>query len=51
MAPRKALALTDRPISAISAAAWTAVPRMSAPELGAGRRARRALGVPAGWAG
>ena len=51
-APRIARAPIDRPISASSAAAWTAVPTMSAPLGGAGRRVRRGpAGVPSGCAG
>jgi hypothetical protein len=48
---RIARALTERPISASSAAAWTAVPSTSAPVEGTGLRVRGVVGVPAGWAG
>jgi hypothetical protein len=41
------------PISASSPTAWTAVPMISMPLVGAGLRfaARRAAGIPRGWAG
>jgi hypothetical protein len=48
---RSARALTDKPISASSAAAWTAVPMMSAPVAGTGLRGCGVGGVPAGWGG
>jgi hypothetical protein len=48
---RSARALTVSPISASSAAAWTAVLTMSAPVAGAGLRERGFGGVPAGWGG
>ena len=50
-APRTARAVTDRPISASSAAAWTAVPTMSVPRAGTGLRREGRLGVPGGCAG
>ena len=46
-----ARALAVRPISASSAAACTAVPRISVPDGGAGARERGDAGPPAGWAG
>jgi hypothetical protein len=48
---RTARALTDRPISASSAAAWTAVPSRSVPRDGTGLRRAGCPGVPAGCAG
>jgi hypothetical protein len=49
---RSARALTDRPISASSAAAWAAIPRMSRPVVWSGWPGRGGVGgTPAGWAG
>ena len=48
---RRARAPAVRPISASSAAAWTAVPITSAPVLGTEPRERGDGGAPAGWAG
>src|SRR6202035_5523641 len=48
---RNARALAVRPISASSAAACTAVPRISVPDGGAGARERGDAGPPSGWAG
>lgn len=48
---RSARALALRPISASSAAACTAVPRISVPDGGDGARERGDAGPPAGWAG
>jgi hypothetical protein len=48
---RSARALTDSPISASSAAACTAVPRISPPLAGTGLRDRGREGVPAGCGG
>ena len=48
---RSARALTDSPISANSAAAWTAVPRMCRPVGWSAGRPAGVVGAPAGWAG